>query len=118
MCEVYEHRTITGDTLDGGSITLTVWLRTQYDERLHIWGLELSNGQERANWKHPRSITKQMVQAIKDLAKENPCILKQMFFISDDPRRINLNARLFKQAGYKIEEKYDGIFQVLEILHP
>ena len=111
-CEVHDSVVIKGETLDGSTEELTVWIRTQYDERVHIIGLELSNGEERANWKHPLLITRRMVNAIIALSDAYPCVLEKLFFISDDPARVRLNKRLFAQKGYNISEKFHGIYQV------
>ena len=118
MCEVYTKKVILGELKSGGHMELTIWLRTQYDEKLHIIGLELPTGSERANWKYPRTITRLMVEKIKELAKENPCVLTHLFFQSDDPSRIRLNSRLFNQAGYKISEEFPDVYRVTEIENP
>ena len=111
-CEVHDSVVIRDEAKDGSIIELTVWLRTQYDERVHIIGLELSNGLERANWKHPLLITRRMVNAILALSKEYPCVLDKLYFMSSDTSRIKLNKRLFAQKGYDIGEKFPGIYQI------
>ena len=118
MCDVYTSRTITGTTLSGGSEELIVWLRTQYVERIHIIGLELPEDSLESHWLEPYDIIEQMIQAIKDLTQENPCVLTQLYFESKDPGRVRLFKILFKMNGYTITEKYPDIYKVEKVLHP
>ena len=116
--KIHDKHIITGETRGGSEATLTIWLRTQYDENVTVIGLELSNNKERIDWKEPRRITKAMVRAIRLLLNRNPGSEDSLWFESSDLKRIALNQRLFKKAGYDIEEVYPGKWKIKKIHKP
>ena len=82
--------------------TLTIFLEEYEHEGIWIIRLVLSNNKERAGWKHPFKVTKDMVNAIADMIEQEPACLEDLYFKTNDHKRAMLNARLFKRRGYDV----------------
>ena len=114
MNRIHQTRIINAITKDGSSKTLLVHIRTQYDEKIHMIGLEVKGEPDllRVNWEHPFEVHKKMVDAIESIIDENPWILEKLWFEAEEPARARLNARSFKRKGYQVYYEFGNFYSI------
>ena len=111
---IHETRTITESTVDGSTKNLLVHIRTQFDENIHMIGLEIEGEPDllRINWKHPFTVHKKMVEAIVQMHAENPWIIDKLWFEAEEPSRARLNARSFRRKGYQVHHEFGNFYSI------
>ena len=118
MSRIHKGQSIISETKDGSYKTLKIYIRTQYDENIHMISLEVDNEPDllRVNWKHPFRVHKKMVDILETMINDDPWILEKLWFEAIEPSRARLNARAFKQKGYQVYKELGNFYSIRKVI--